>query len=102
MEENVFAMLRNNELPAGHERVRNKWGMCFHTQNKASLHTCELSYCFAIVNWQESQGVQLCNRSVLLVHEQAEVAGEVFSLGVCVYSYFRLMCQRPKKVSTKL
>lgn len=36
----------------------------FHTQNKTSLHMCELSYCCVIVNWQEGHGAQLCNVSL--------------------------------------
>lgn len=43
-----------------YQQVTNAWEiggrLHFHTQDKAALRTCELSYCCVIVNWQESQG----------------------------------------------
>lgn len=68
----------------------------FHTHTKASLHTCELSYCCVIVNWQESQRgvIGLCNVSLTRLHTYKHthththtqvVGGKVSTTCVCLF-----------------
>lgn len=71
-------------------RVKQMGRLHFHTHTKASLHTCELSYCCVIVNWQESQRgvIGLCNVSLSRLHTNEQVHThmlwvERFQLCVC-------------------